>query len=117
MSKYKFGPWEVVIDGTCSGAWPHIVPTGTHQDDVNGNTIAELPTTHIEKSTRGFPGTYVEKPERFQNTADHDEIMAAAHLIAAAPELLALLVESQRSIGGDWRERRDAAIAKATGEA
>lgn len=28
-------------------------------------------------------------------------------------ELLALLVESQTSIGGDWRQRRDAAIAKA----
>lgn len=36
-------------------------------------------------------------------------------LMAAAPDLLTLLVESQSSIGGDWRERRDAAIAKATG--
>lgn len=35
--------------------------------------------------------------------------------IAALPELLALLVESQHSIGGDWRDRRDAAIAAATG--
>lgn len=33
----------------------------------------------------------------------------------AAPELLALLIESQQDIGGDWRQRRDAAIAKATG--
>lgn len=39
-----------------------------------------------------------------------------ANLLAAAPELLALLIESQDSIGGDWRNRRDAAIAKATGE-
>lgn len=39
-----------------------------------------------------------------------------AHLIAAAPEMLDLLVESQTSIGGDWRERRDAAIKKARGE-
>jgi hypothetical protein len=38
-------------------------------------------------------------------------------LFAAAPELLALLIESQHSIGGDWRARRDAAIAKATGRA
>ena len=36
-------------------------------------------------------------------------------LMAAAPDLLALLVESQSFIGGDWRERRDAVIAKATG--
>jgi hypothetical protein len=39
---------------------------------------------------------------------------ARMKLEAAAPDLLALLVESQTSIGGDWRERRDAAIAKAT---
>lgn len=37
-------------------------------------------------------------------------------LTAAAPELLALLVESQESIGGNWRARRDAVIAKALGE-
>lgn len=37
-----------------------------------------------------------------------------ARLIAAAPELLALLIESQDNIGGDWRARRDAAIARAT---
>ena len=42
---------------------------------------------------------------------------ANARLIAVAPDLLALLVESQENIGGDWRERRDAAIAKATGGA
>jgi hypothetical protein len=41
---------------------------------------------------------------------------ANARLIAAAPELLALLIESQENIGGDWRSRRDAVIAKATGE-
>ena len=43
--------------------------------------------------------------------------LANARLIAVAPDLLALLVESQENIGGDWRERRDAAIAKATGAA
>jgi hypothetical protein len=42
---------------------------------------------------------------------------ANARLIAAAPELLKLLVESQEYIGGDWRDRRDAAIAKVTGGA
>lgn len=48
--------------------------------------------------------------------ADVEESVANARLIAAAPELLALLIDSQIFIGGDWRERRDAAIAKATGE-
>jgi hypothetical protein len=38
----------------------------------------------------------------------------AEKLIAAAPKLLALLIESQESIGGDWRDRRDAVIAELT---
>lgn len=38
-------------------------------------------------------------------------------VLAAAHELLMLLIESQASIGGTWRARRDAAITKATGDA
>lgn len=38
------------------------------------------------------------------------------HMFAAAPELLLLLLDSQENIGGDWRARRDAAIAKALGK-
>lgn len=53
----------------------------------------------------------------FQGDRIKDMEQANARLIALAPDLLALLVESQSSIGGDWRERRDAAIAKATGAA
>jgi hypothetical protein len=34
-----------------------------------------------------------------------------------ADNMLALLVESQTSIGGDWRERRDALILRTRGEA
>ena len=45
-----------------------------------------------------------------------EEAKSNACLIAVSPELLELLVESQTSIGGDWRERRDALIAKATGK-
>jgi len=45
------------------------------------------------------------------------EKSANARLMIAAHDLLKLLVESQDSIGGDWRARRDAAIAKATGGA
>lgn len=41
---------------------------------------------------------------------------ANARLMKEGPALLALLIESQHSIGGDWRERRDAAISRATGE-
>lgn len=42
---------------------------------------------------------------------------ANAKLIAAAPDLLQLLIESQDNIGGDWRARRDSAIAIAMGAA
>ena len=73
----------------------------------------------------------------FLKTGDNpkfEEACANAHLIAEAgnvyhetgltprqladqrAELLALLVESQTSVGGDWRARRDAAIQRATGE-
>lgn len=41
--------------------------------------------------------------------------VANARLWATAPKLLALLLESQANIGGDWRVRRDAAIMEALG--
>jgi hypothetical protein len=41
--------------------------------------------------------------------------MAADPVARVIPEMLALLIESQSSIGGDWRQRRDAIVAKATG--
>ena len=45
-----------------------------------------------------------------------EERDANARLIAGATELLDLLVESQNSIAGDWRERRDALLLKISGE-
>ena len=36
-----------------------------------------------------------------------------AHLIAAAPRLVDLLLESRQSIRGDWRERRDKVLKEA----
>lgn len=63
---------------------------------------------HQSNSIKGSPG--------FVGSLN-DVAPADAALLIAAPELLALLVESQHSIGGDWRARRDAAIAKATGSA
>lgn len=57
----------------------------------------------------------------FEGRAHHSDWCADVthpdmRLMASAPDLLALLIESQTSIGGDWRERRDAAVAKALGE-
>lgn len=39
--------------------------------------------------------------------------VAATPAVTVNKELLALLVESQDGIGGDWRARRDAAVSKA----
>ena len=44
------------------------------------------------------------------------EEMRKHRLHGAAEDMLALLIESQTSIGGDWRDRRDAAIKKARGD-
>jgi hypothetical protein len=41
--------------------------------------------------------------------------MANMRLIAAAPEMYALLVESQAGISLDWIARRDAVVSKAEG--
>lgn len=93
MGKHTPGPWGLYIDGTCSGAWPFICPVGLiGTEDASEFSIAELPPTHTEIDSmrgRGPVGSFMERPERFEPTADHDEIMANAHLIAAAPELLA----------------------------
>ena len=53
---------------------------------------------------------------RDQSSECAENVMKIA-LISSANELLQMLIESQESIGGDWRERRDALISKATGGA
>lgn len=55
------------------------------------------------------------KTKESQWETEYQERQARYRLEAAAPELLALLIESQESIGGDWRARRDAAIEKVSG--
>lgn len=89
------GPWSIVIDGTCSAAWPYIVPVffdGVFDPD---DAVAELPSCYVERTKRngrridGMPASYLEAPKRFKKKPCHDEVMANAHLIAAAPDLLA----------------------------
>jgi hypothetical protein len=85
-AKHTPGPWKVVPTGYTGRASAKyvIVP------EYGARAVA-----HIKHSTVS-------------------PMQANARLIAEAPELLALLIESQHSIGTDWRARRDAAIAKAT---
>lgn len=89
MNKHTPGPW-----------------ISQKADDLHGHD-------HFVMTASGFLGYLPKESEGggVQLFTEQD-----ARLIATAPELLALLMESQKFIGGDWRERRDALIAKATGE-
>ncbi len=70
----------------------------------------------VRRSLAGGHGAYLHITSASRDGIAVTNKAGDAVLIAEAPDLLALLVESQESIGGDWRQRRDAAIAKATGE-
>lgn len=64
--------------------------------------------------------------ERFSGLSQEDRLMTIAEdgstldaLIkeaSAAPEMQSLLEESQRNIGGTWRERRDALLERLNGD-
>lgn len=91
-TKHTPGPWTV------TKVAPDKYPSGYRASvyyaiKANGSRIAQTSGEHMTQDAE-----------------------ANARLIAAAPELLALLIESQSDIGGDWRERRDALIAKSTGK-
>jgi hypothetical protein len=135
-AKHTPGPLTVRLNGTCSGAWAEI----GHEcfEHATGETLwrelARTETTHVERVTRGRPGTIAEKPDRFVLTEDGEEHIANAHLWAAAPELLAALqemvagdadaIEEAKTLGVPFPEellttykKARAAIAKATGSA
>lgn len=63
MSEHTLGRLKVVLDGTCSGTWPHLTA-------ADGSTVAERETSHIEKRSArlgdGPVGSYVEFPCRFK---------------------------------------------------
>jgi len=80
---------------------------GPWQRDKYGSVIAP------DGEKVAFRGVTIMCSGSFDRIAEAE---ANTDLVAAATELLALLVESQTSIGGDWRQRRDIAIAKARGE-
>lgn len=94
MSEHTPGPWEFDPDnyGVPSSAGHGLL-------DSNGNSL----------------GVTVEAFDVMR--AKYPNAEANARLIATAPEILELLIDSQSYIGDSWRERRDAIIAKATGAA
>jgi hypothetical protein len=102
IAKHTPGPWK--SDG------PRIY--------ADGRCLATVGTKVFEVAQgKGEPWTCAY--DRVKPMREAAEIQAKndALLIATAPDMFALLVESQSSIGGDWRERRDAVVAKAGGAA
>ena len=89
------GPWKFEIDGTCSGAWPHI---NTEAVDEFGEpyTIAELPTSHVEteaaRAGGGMPSTYAEDASRFELVEDSPSLANAAYIAAASPAVVLDLI-------------------------
>lgn len=75
------GPWKVVPDSTCSGAWLTVCADGDVEREV-----CRTDTFAINQSRKAL--TITEDADCFDDLADADEIRANANLIAAAPELL-----------------------------
>lgn len=121
-TKHTPGPWQFVISGTCSAAWPHICAA---ENDVD-NSIAELPPSHLERDHKKSV-TFLEDRSHFKPSPNYDQVVANARLISAAPELLEALEKALIALNlyadYGWSDRMrirseaKAAIAKATGAA
>lgn len=97
MTEYTKGPWFARGDGY--QAW-------TFDGGFNGRIMSA-----DEQIIYAGPSSF-----KSLRGMTEKEALANAHLIAAAPELFELLKESQETIGGDWRERRDKILDKAAGK-
>jgi hypothetical protein len=121
LSKHTPGPLRVIMNGAYFSAWAEVVQECT--DPETGETwlreLCSTATTHTSSPDGqlidGPFGTIVEFPDRFALTDDGLELIANAHLWAAAPELLDFAEEVRRT--GDTRlaSMAIALIAKATG--
>lgn len=95
-TKHTPGPLKVVMQSTCSAAWPAIVQVCI--DPATGEEwereIGEAGTSHLETAhahcSNEFPAGYDEAPHRFELHPDGEEAIANATLWAAAPDLLAV---------------------------
>lgn len=87
-SQHTPGPWEATATSTCSGAWFSIHPSGDPDAEIcNTDCFAVNPNSHINAVT------IEEDCSAFLDEENADEVRANAHLIAAAPELLGLLLK------------------------
>ena len=136
-AKYTPGPLKVVMQSTCSAAWPTVVQTCNDPEtgEAWDREIGKADTSHIEtaeaRESKEISATYDEAPHRFKLDESGEEAIANATLWAAAPDLLEALRKYELPIdinnialsciefGSEAVERelqRRAAIAKATGE-
>ena len=135
-TKHTPGPLKVVMQSTCSGAWPAIVQVCVDPDTGEEweRDLGRCETSHVEtdeaRNSDELPAGYGEAPHRFKIQPEGEEMIANAVLWAAAPELLEALRAFLRapSLGSagpgsvtiavqDFNLRAArAAIAKATGE-
>jgi hypothetical protein len=97
-TKHTPGPWEA---DHCS---EHRVKDDPGHWQIDGPTPMGLNNT--------MPYTVADTSNRnYCISPEEDE--ANAKLMASAPEMAELLMESRENIGGDWRDRRDAILKKA----
>ena len=94
MSKHTPGPWII-------------------SNDIDEEGFADIESKNGPLYIR-VKWCQMPRPTKAVKEKLREEMRVNASLIISAPDLLALLLESQESIGGDWRARRDAAIVKAT---
>lgn len=135
--KHTPGPLKVVMQSTCSAAWPTVVQTCNDPEtgEAWDREIGKAETSHLETAeahaSDEMPATYDDAPHRFKLAEEGEEAIANAILWAAAPDLLEALRKYELPIdinnialsciefGSEAVERelqRRAAIAKATGE-
>jgi hypothetical protein len=121
-TKHTPGPLRVMIESTCSAAWPVIVHDCVDPEtgEVWPRQVGQAENSHLEtkeaRESDGDIGDYSEMPHRFALADDGEESLANAKLWAAAPELLEALQALQKA-GGIWPDLLpmvENAIKKAT---
>lgn len=95
-----------------TSAWPVIAERCVEpvSKGVFYRTLAELPHTHVEKSSRGQAATIHEKPSRFGAVDGSAETMANAQLWLCAGAMLELLRDIERIGEADFARLRAVGI-------
>jgi hypothetical protein len=125
-------PLKVVLDGTLTGVWAEVRQECTDPDtkEVWERELGRTDTAYVRCQSEYAEGhapwdTIENAPEQYEATEDRDEIIANAHLWAAAPELYEALLDIRNRILcpvgptptlDELEEIASAAVAKVRGE-